>query len=213
MVEIFGNTLRIFELSRSFFIDKNSRLRAQIHSLDVAEFTGICLYEGPSVVYNTRPCLEIAGISGVLDVEIGGLLNYRKAEVRYIGFVQEHANVLNYGTSVQSINIVPGLNEDIVQDGQCTDPNALPLLTRSNTFSDNILAKSNKISRINVTCICAEGYVSSNGGRAQGDLDVCVSCVSSPFCGFEGDPCSTGSECDEGSCDEGACKPKVSISS
>ena len=197
-VEIFGDTFRAFELSKSFNLNKNTRLQVELANADAAPITSICLFETLDFDYTPKQCAQLLSASGQIDINVGSLLNNRKAKIVFIAFIQAGATSLEYGTSITDIVFVHGESIDIVNEkGQCTDPNS-----STTTIQDG-----------NTTCICNVGYVSSNGGKVQRELDSCISCVSSPFCFFEGDICSVNADCDNMICDGGICKTTVSSSS
>lgn len=163
---------------------------------DVAPNTAVCLYETLEDEHNLDQCVQLSSDLYQIDIKVGYLLNDKNTEIAFIAFLQDGATLFNYGTSLRDITFVQGENTDIIdENGQCTDPNALTVTLDSNT-----------------NCICDGGYVSSNGGKQQGELDTCVSCVSSPFCFFEGDPCSANDDCDNEICDSGICRTTVSLS-
>lgn len=163
---------------------------------DVAPNTAVCLFETLEDEYNLDQCVQLSSDVDQIDIKVGYLLNDKNTEISFIAFLQDGATLFNYGTSLRDITFVQGENTDIIdENGQCTDPNALTVTLDGNT-----------------NCICDGGYVSSNGGKVQGELDTCVSCVSSPFCFFEGDPCSANDDCDNEICDSGICRTTVSLS-
>ena len=86
---------------------------------------------------------------------------------------------------ISNIQIFHGDSFDVVDDnGNCKDINADTI-----TNGDEI------------SCMCRDGFLSSNGGKIQGDYDSCVPCILSPFCGFEGDSCETNGDCFWDLCD------------
>jgi len=189
-IEIFGDTFRAFKLSKSFNFNKNTRLEVNLINLDVALVTGVCVYETLEDENNLKQCMQLPRQVGQIDINVGSLLNNRRTKIAFIAFTQTGASLLDYGTFIRNIAFVQGANTDIVdENGQCTDSNALTTIQNSNT-----------------TCICDDGYVSSNGGKVQGELDSCISCVSSPSCFFEGDICSVNFDCDNEICDDGICR-------
>jgi len=195
-IEIFGDTFRAFKLSKTFNFNKNTRLEVNLINLDVALVTGVCVYETLEDENNLKQCMQLPRKVGQIDINVGSLLNNRRTKIAFIAFTQTGASLLDYGTFIRNIAFVQGANTDIVdENGQCTDSNALTEIQNSNT-----------------TCICDDGYVSSNGGKVQGELDSCISCVSSPSCFFEGDICSVNIDCDNEICDDGICRKTVSSS-
>jgi len=163
---------------------------------DVAPKTAVCLYETLEDEHNLDQCAQLSSDLDQIDIKVGNLLNNRKTEIAFIAFLQDGATLFNYGTSLREITFVQGENTDIIdENGQCKDANALTVILDGNT-----------------TCICDGYFVSSGGGKVQGEVDSCVSCVSSPFCFFEGDPCSVNDDCDNEICDGGICRTTVSLS-
>ena len=63
-------------------------------------------------------------------------------------------------------------------------------------------------------CTCANGFVSSNGGKIQGQFDTCAACILSQYCRFDGEACSSDDECIANECepdsDMGSCSSRVS---
>jgi len=195
-IDILGDTFRVFKLFKSFNFNKHTRLEVQLINVDVALLMGVCVYETLEDENNLKQCVQLPSYVGQIDINVGSLLNYRIGKIGFIAFVQTGAALLDNGTSIRKIAFVQGDDTDIVdENGQCTDQNALT------TIQDG-----------NKTCICDDGYVSSNGGKVQGELDSCISCVSSPFCFFEGDICSANVDCDNDICDDGICRTTVSLS-
>jgi hypothetical protein len=196
-VEIFGDTFRAFELSKSFNLNKNTRLEVELLNADAAAMTGVCVFETLEDDNNLNQCARLPRTSGQIDINVGSLLNDRKTEIAFIAFIQDGATFLEYGTSITDIAFVQGENIGIIdEDGNCTDSNASTMIQDGNT-----------------TCICKGAYVSSKGGKVQGELDSCISCLSSSFCFFEGDICSVNADCDNTICDGGICRTTVSSSS
>jgi hypothetical protein len=196
-IEIFGETFRAFKLSKSFSFNKNTRLEVKLDNVNDAQMTGVCVYETLESANNMKQCVHLPTEVGQVDINVGFLLNDRRANIEFIAFIQANPALLEYGTSVSEIAFVQGENTDIIdEDGECKDPNA------STTMLQNG----------NITCICDVDYVSSGGGNEQRELDSCISCVSSPYCFFEGDYCSGNVDCNNEICDDGICKTTVSSS-
>lgn len=192
--QVFGETFRIFELSESFLFNKDTRLQIRISTFDADTIVKFCLYESLEDARESHQCLDIINNFTPND-KIGGLLENRKTKIRFIAFQQYGSTSLDYGSWISGIRIIQGENTAIIgDDGKCVDQHAKTVKEETET-----------------RCICELGYVASNGGRVQGQFDVCVACSSSSHCFFEGDSCFGNDECDMGICDNGVCKLNVSL--
>lgn len=189
-IEIFGNTQRVFKLSAPFRLQKNSQLHARLlsdHEVNLA----FCAYEDIEQVNMPSKCIRIEeSSSDSIITDIGSLSDFRTTDITYVGFYQFYEDDALWSTSLIDIKISFGDIIPIVDAvGTCTDPNATTLKTDAST-KNNIFGRTS-----GTLCICKRGFVSSNGGIIQGSLDVCIPCILSPHCGFEGDSCSSHDEC------------------
>ena len=124
-IEIFGETFRAFKLSKSFSFNKNTRLEVKLDNANDAQMTGVCIYETLESVNNMKQCVHLPTELGQVDVNVGFLLNDRRANIEFIAFIQANPALLEYGTSLSEIAFVQGENTDIIdENGQCKDPNA-----------------------------------------------------------------------------------------
>lgn len=189
-IEIFGKTQRVFELSAPFRLQKNSQLNARVLS-DLEVNIAFCAYEDIKQVNMPSKCIQIEDLSSdLISIGIGSLSEFRTTDINYIGISQFYEGDATWSTSLIDIKVSMGDIIPIVNAvGTCTDPNAIALKTDAST-KNNIFGRTS-----GTLCICRRGFVSSNGGIIQGSLDVCIPCILSPHCGFEGDSCSSHDEC------------------
>ena len=190
----------MFRLARPVSFDKFTRLQVSIENINVSSsrnattFVGICVYEqSPSVGsrLSRDQCLRFYSPkdTGNLDINIGHLMKGKKTTLGYIGILSDGY----LDTLIKSIAIVHGEQTSIFDENGCKDPNAATMG-----------------SGLNTTCICVDGFVSSNGGKQQGPIDSCTRCVDSDYCRFDGESCSRTDECYATSCQGNICKPRVS---
>lgn len=189
-IEVFGKVQRVFKLSSSFRLQKNSRFQARLlsdHEVNLA----FCAYEDIDQVNMPSKCIQIEeSSSDLISIAIGSLSDFRTTDINYIGFSQLYKDDALWSASLIDIKISFGDILPIVNgDSTCVDPNATALKTDAST-KNNIFGRTS-----GTLCICRRGFVSSNGGIIQGSLDVCIPCILSPHCGFEGDSCSSHDEC------------------
>ncbi len=193
-IRLFGDISRVFELSNTFEVQKFTRMKLTLEIMDDAAIQGVglCFYDTFPSRSNQDRCF-LAGTGGELDIDLGQIFYNKKTSVSHISIVMKLSSVQFTNTVealVSTILVSPGEITDIVdENGQCTDPNAKTTRDGEEIF-----------------CLCADGYISSNGGKRQYELDSCVSCLLSPFCGFEGDSCTTSDDCFRGSCHDGRCE-------
>lgn len=189
-IEIFGKIQRVFKLSSRFRLQKNSKFQARLLSVHEVNLA-FCAYEDIEQVNMPSKCIRIEGSSSdLISINIGSLSDFRTTDINYIGISQFYDGDATWSTSLIDIKISFGDIIPIVNaDGTCEDPNATALKTDAST-KNNIFGRTS-----GTLCICRRGFVSSNGGIIQGNLDVCIPCILSPHCGFEGDSCSSHDEC------------------
>ena len=189
-LEIFGNTMRMFKLSSSFICKKNTRLQSTILNEDSAMLK-ICIYERLDDPNKLKQCIHIDTSLNFMDVGLGILMNHRQIDINFISFERSNATRTENGISLVDLNIENvDLSAIVNIDGSCSDVNASPVVDTRSETEENIFGRFSS----NI-CICNTGYVASNGGVELSDLDVCVNCAHSTFCGFEGDICNSNQEC------------------
>lgn len=193
-IDIMKTTFRLFELSESFEVNRFTKLRTTIQSNN-AELS-ICLFEDLEETIDFSTCIQFVGEeNGLVSVDIGEATEYKTCFIKYLGFRQE----MKSDSDLDVPFILRGLvfEQDRIPkhiiNGKCVDPHAV-----INDGGD--------------TCECELGYVSSNGGRIQSEMDQCILCIRSNKCFFEGDECETDDECDQGICENSMCKANVSRS-
>lgn len=187
--------MRIFKLSSSFICQKNTRLQSTIlneHSANEnSAILKICIYERLDDPNRLKQCIDIDTSLNFMDVGLGTLMNHRQTDINFISFEQSNATRTENGISLVDLNIESvDLSAIVNIDGSCSDVNASPVVDTRSETKENIFGRFSS----NI-CICNTGYVASNGGVEVSDLDVCVHCVFSLFCGFEGDFCNSNKEC------------------
>ena len=195
-VHIFGSTIEMLELSDQVTVNKFTRLQYTVAVTESVERSGLCLFEdlpGEDKV-DFSQCHEV-NLSEDVDVPIGELLNGRQVLIHYIAFIQEGLAEAN--SIISEINIKQDENTDIYDENGCKDVNAITSGSGNSTV-----------------CTCTDGYISSNGGKIQGEFDSCVKCVKSDFCLFDGAFCSSNDECIANECEKNdmkRCKSRVSL--
>lgn len=196
-IHLFGNTSRLFELTKTIDVQKFMRIKfyVDVNGDEEIERVGLCLHDTfPNGSYGDQDQCYTVATGGRFDIDLGQFFYNRKTSVAFVSFFMELPSSMSDNTveaSISAISILPGENTDIVdENGQCKDLNAKTVRDGEET-----------------SCLCMDGFVSSNGGKQQGLLDSCVSCLLSPFCGFEGDSCMTSDDCFRGSCQSGRCEP------
>ncbi len=192
-IRLFGNVSRVFELSNAFNVQKFTRMKLTLEIIDDVDIQGVglCFYDRFPKRLSQDRCFSTE-TGGELDIDLGQIFYNKETSVSYISLFMKLSSV-QFENSVEAlvstISVSPGENTDIVdENGQCKDPNARTINDGGETV-----------------CFCMDGYVSSNGGKRQKELDSCVGCLLSPFCGFEGDSCTTSDDCYRGSCQDGRC--------
>ncbi len=192
-IRLFGNVSRVFELSNKFDVQKFTRMRLTLDIMDVTAIQGVglCLYDTFPNGSNQDRCF-LSGNGGELDIDLGQIFYNKKTSISYISFFMKVSSMQlgNIAEAlVSKMSVVLEENTDIIdENGQCKDPNARTINDGGETV-----------------CVCIDGFVSSNGGKRQNELDSCVGCLLSPFCGFEGDSCTTSDDCFRGLCQDGRC--------
>ena len=195
-LSVYGPAQEIFNLTRSIPANRFTSFQSVISVTNSIVSVGFCFFTNlPDEFRIDRSrCHEVESSQDV-DVPIGILLNGKQTDINFIGVIQE-AN-LDASSVISSIRLVQGENTDIYDENGCKDPNAL---TSGNDDA--------------TVCTCKDGYVASNGGKRQGEFDSCVKCISSEYCRFDGDQCTsnedcTTSECVESFSDEPKCNSSI----
>lgn len=198
---IYNTVYKIYRLSKQVEVNKFSSLKFSSQQNFAVARVSVCLYENieDAVREDDSKCLVADASGGVSEISIGGIVNDRNTNIRFIAFNQFNLEIAELGESVVSdIRLEAGPNTDIIdENGNCKDP-----------FSKNI---QNELG-VTIGCMCLDGYVASNGGKEQIQerFDACVSCIQSPYCFFEGDVCSDDSECFANNCVDKICYAQVS---
>ena len=194
-LEIFGNTMRTFKLSSPFICQKNTRLQSTIlneySANEDSAMLNICIYERLDDPNKLKQCIDIDTSLNFMDVGLGNLTNHRQTDINFISFGRSNATHAENGISLLNLKVESiDLSAIVNIDGSCSDVNASPVVDTRSKTEENIFGRFSS----NI-CICNTGYVASNGGVELSDLDVCVNCVLSTFCSFEGDVCNSNQEC------------------
>ena len=199
-ISLFGAAREILNITSPIAINKFTRLQ---YSVSVGEFLQnlrFCVFEQFPGDFNTEGShCQIVDSSQDVDVAFGDLLNGKQADINFIGLVQEVMAPLEASSIISDINIIQGESTDIFDENGCKDINAITSGTGESTV-----------------CTCGNGFVSSNGGKKQGQFDTCVPCILSEYCRFDGEACSGDDECIANKCDRdsdiGSCSSRVSRS-
>ena len=199
-ISLFGAAREILNITSPIAINKFTRLQ---YSVSVGEFLQnlrFCVFEQFPGDFNTEGShCQIVDSSQDVDVAFGDLLNGKQADISFIGLVQEVATPLEASSIISDINIIQDESTEIFDENGCKDINAITSGTGESTV-----------------CTCGNGFVSSNGGKKQGQFDTCVPCILSEYCRFDGEACSGDDECIANKCDRdsdiGSCSSRVSRS-
>ena len=198
-ISLFGAAREIFNITSPITVNRFTRLQ---YSVSVGEFLQnlrLCVFEQFPGDFNTEGShCKIVDSSQDVDVAFGDLLNGKQADINFIGLVQEvTAPALEASSIISDINIIQDESTDIFDENGCKDINAITSGTGESTV-----------------CTCGNGFVSSNGGKKQGQFDTCVPCILSEYCRFDGEACSGDDECIANNCDRdsdmGSCSSRVS---
>ena len=139
-------------------------------------------------IVGRHQCHTVAS-GGEIDISTGDLVDDKRIGVLYFVFHQEGVTSISTETSISDLSLYPGIEVGLFDKNEkCLDPNAETIVEGGE-----------------IMCMCRGAFVSSNGGKEQGALDSCISCISSPNCHFEGDNCFRDDECVWGSCNNNRC--------
>ena len=192
-IEIMRTTFRVFELSESFEVNRFTKLRATVQSNTAEHF--ICFFEDLDEIidFSISSCIQFGDRDGIIEKEVGEATEYKTSFIKYLGFWQEMKSESNLEIPfiLRNIVIAQARIPKHIVNGKCVDPHAI-------------------INEEGDTCECELGYVSSNGGIIQSEMDQCIVCIRSNKCFFEGDECKTDDECDHRICENSMCKANVS---
>jgi hypothetical protein len=198
-VRLYGSAQELFSLISSVSVDRFTDFVFTLNTSTDAQYVWLCLYEElPSHFgISMDQCHGVNLLQGIFEAVVesasfGDLLNGKKTEINFIGFVQESPST-NGNTLISSIMFIQRENTAIYDENGCKDPNAV-------TFG----------SGFDTLCICKDGFVASTGGKTQGELDICVHCIDSEFCSFDSESCSNNDNCIASKCDDNHCEVKVS---
>lgn len=191
---IFRSTFRLFEFSKGLEVNKNTRF--QVTELGESIETSICFFESMEEIGDENACQDLKFIDKVAnraDFQLGKMIGYKKTTLHFMAVKQNSISTLP--TEFLDFTFVEELESLIFDDsGNCVDPNAETKRNDDGT----------------AFCKCKLEYVSSNGGRNQGEIDQCVPCEFSEFCSFEGEACTSDDDCDRGICNNNLCATSVS---
>lgn len=190
-----GDVYEIFNLTHPLSVNRFSKLKLDVAMNGAVEYLGVCLFETLPMEFNIyrNRCHEIKS-SSTIEVDIGKLLDGKRTEVRFAGFLQEASKASS--SKLSHLNIfqgeVIGLFDEI---GNCRDQSA-------NTIHEGDGS---------LMCVCKDGHISSGGGKRQQEMDSCIDCIRSELCLFDGERCSQDGDCFANSCMNGVCESKVSM--
>ena len=189
---IYKSTFRLFEFSKGLEVNKNTRF--QVTELSENIETSICFYESMDEIEKLSACQELKFVDKVADradFKLGKIIDYKKTTLHFMAVKQNSIST----TEFLDFTFVEELESLLFDEsGNCIDPNA------ETKWNDDGTA----------FCQCNLEYVSSNGGRNQGEIDQCVPCEFSEFCSFEGEACLFDDDCDRGICNDNICATSVS---
>ena len=191
-IELHGPAQEIFKLAETIPVNTFTRVGYNLTLSREVHNVGLCLLETLPEQFeiNAARCLELNPSQNV-DVAITDLINGKETDINYIGFTQNAT--FDESSTLSSISIVQGESTSIYDENGCKDPNALTSGSGNSTV-----------------CTCKDGFVSSNGGKKQGEYDICVRCILSTYCSFDGQACSSDDDCVTSSCGISKCKARVS---
>ena len=197
---LFGAAREILNITSPIAVNKFTRLQYSVSVGESSEIVRFCVFEQFPGDFNAEGShCQIVDSSQDVDVAFGDLLNGKQADISFIGLVQEVETPLEASSIISDINIIQDESTDIFDENGCKDINAITSGTGESTV-----------------CTCANGFVSSNGGKIQGQFDACVACILSEYCRFDGEACSGDDECIANECerdsDMGSCSSRVSTS-
>lgn len=209
VVSMYGDSFKIFELSRSVSFNKVTNMRfdferVQDPNLNVgansdSEFQ-VCLFEERdgdllhlSYANDERRCELVSQAS--MNIQFGrDFFMNREASVKYIALKQSvNGFDLTRVVSVKVINM------------RVTTRQAPNQITNTGRCSDEL---ADEYPNADQKCVCQPGYVSSNGGIVLEEFDACVPVIVPG--GYDGDVCFMNRACLKGRCSSNKCYGNVS---
>lgn len=151
----------------------------------------LCFFETAGTVNfdsSQQRCKSVES-SGTQKILLDSVFNGKTTYIQFIGISQT-----NGYTNITELKFVA--TGDIIENDRCRDPNA------------DLLSNE---------CYCRPGYVTAGRNPLKqlllidGIPDVCVSCLETLSCGFDGDDCSTAGDCYDNACaSSSTCEAPVS---
>lgn len=191
-IVLFGAVNHAFQLNPPLNVTKFTTASVELSSISSSDSVSVCLHELISQVqHDNSTCVTLD--EGVNEINLGGtMFDYKSAQANFISFVQTNSDPRAGESKISGISIRQLMIQSLLDDeGYCRDIHAY-------TTDDS-------------SCICNDGYVSSNGGKEIGIYDTCVECEGSPVCVFDGGLCDSDRDCFQGRCVDGSCSSKVSV--
>jgi hypothetical protein len=197
-MDIYELVRKRMKLSSRILTSSGTRVYVDFDPTDTPS-TGlrICFFESAGLVNfgeNEVRCIKFSAPTDV-SFSLNSAFNGKTTYIQFIGIAQESGHAKIKGIRFASEG---GLKNP---DGTCVDVNA---------FLEN------------GECFCGPGFVTANGDAKKqlkivdGVVDVCVSCLDTFSCGFDGDECLNDGTCyrdaRDGPCDSSlTCSGQVSF--
>ncbi len=205
ILHLHGYVTILFKLLSPVSVNKFVHLKMKLISLATVETIRVCIYECEEDVMKLKElvgdeyrCIDLP-TSGNVDINIGGLFEYRVTSVSFVSFEQSNSeNPLSGSTLISDISFEARVTNSIIDSSnKCVD-----------LWSDKFIGLGEE-----PQCLCTSGYVASNGGKFLGAHDSCIKCLPKSPCALDGQACRIDRECFLGSCRDQSCVAGVSCKS
>jgi len=197
VLHLHGDVAIVYELLSPIAVNKFVHLKMKLNSLVAVEVIRVCLYESEedamrlkTLVGDEYRCNDLP-TSGNVDINIGGLFEYRITSMTFVSFEQlNRGNPLSGSTLLSDISFEAKEKNSIIDsNNNCVD-----------RWSDKFIGLGDE-----PQCLCTSGYVASNGGKFLDTYDTCIKCLPTSPCALDGQSCSIDRECSLGSCKDESC--------